>query len=436
MAVFVNPKLGVVLIWPLLFLYPHLYMAQQGLIPWNMGVDDLFICFLFLIMITRRNLFEGRPFRMGFAVWFALIFCFILIANSINGYMATHTSAIEFSKRALKGIVFVFFAYCIVNSTDHIDDLKRLVFAFSLFAAAGAVIIILMKFFPEPMKVFAYQRYIEHLEWNMTPPPSGAFGNRNSAAIVLDIAILSLVMTMRWDSKFFTRGVRWAAICIMVIALLFTRSRSGFLCLAIPIGLMTLYGKNKLRAVLFLFLGGSIFLLFFTSSTELFARFTSEDVAQGTAGFWSPILIRLEHIRDCFNNVSLSRLIMGQSSIADQILDNPVPHSAYFGILLIYGIGGVIWTVVLVWYMLKYSRILKRYPDDALSSMGAIVQWGILIFALYGVVGDPFSSYITRFTVFYLVILAQRGMEMIYEHQWYEAIEGDNLYNSYPELSY
>ena len=37
----INPKLGAYLIWPFVFLYPHLYLSRLGLLPWNIGGDDL-----------------------------------------------------------------------------------------------------------------------------------------------------------------------------------------------------------------------------------------------------------------------------------------------------------------------------------------------------------------------------------------------------------
>ena len=54
-VVALQPKIGAILVWPIVYLYPHLYMHRLDLLPWNIGVDDLFICFLSLAVLVRRN---------------------------------------------------------------------------------------------------------------------------------------------------------------------------------------------------------------------------------------------------------------------------------------------------------------------------------------------------------------------------------------------
>ena len=129
--IFSNPKLGPVFLWPLLFLYPHSLMFKAALLPLNIGIDDLYICVFFLIVLFRVNILgQTRP-RMGYAVWMGIIFLFILILSNANGYYVT--GGVDFGpylKRALKGFMTLLLVYSLVNTIETDQDIKRVIFSY------------------------------------------------------------------------------------------------------------------------------------------------------------------------------------------------------------------------------------------------------------------------------------------------------------------
>ncbi|MFH0982608.1 MAG: hypothetical protein V2A79_13880 [Planctomycetota bacterium] len=151
-----NPKQGMVLLWPMLFAYPQYYMFQLRLLPLNIGVDDLFICVFFIVVFVRRNMMGRVPVRAGFAVWNSLLFTLVLIILNVNSYFLTGGAEWEEClKAALKGGILVCLTYSLANCIDDAKDLRTLALAFCFFVAIGSIIVILQNFFPGPLKIFA-----------------------------------------------------------------------------------------------------------------------------------------------------------------------------------------------------------------------------------------------------------------------------------------
>jgi len=63
-----QPKIGTVLVWPIVFAYPHLFVERQQLTPWNVGMDDVFICIFFVAVVVRRGFFGKTELRFGLAM--------------------------------------------------------------------------------------------------------------------------------------------------------------------------------------------------------------------------------------------------------------------------------------------------------------------------------------------------------------------------------
>ena len=430
LAILVKPKLGVVLLWPALFMYPHYYMWQRQLLPLNIGIDDLFICTLFIIVLVRRNLMEGVRPRLGYAFWSTFIFFIIVLIGNINGYLLVRAESAEFAKKMLKGALSVLLAYSLLNCIDDLDDLKRVVFSFCFFAGVGAVIMIMQQLSPGPFSIFASPHYVERLQAGINPAPAGAFMNRNNAALILGVASLIIVNTHRLGSQYFRKNLRFVLLGIMVIAVLFTRSRSGFLCLVIPLTMMSFLSGNKGYAMLLLIAGLTIFMVLPAFRTALFERFGTGGTAEENIGFWAPILGRYKAVFEVWGNVTLRRLIFGQSGIADLILGWPIAHSAYLGIPLIYGIGGAIWAMTFFTIMYRKAKTMKRHYDITIASLGSGVSWCLLVFAAVGVAGLVLGNLYIRYTLFLLAVVVQRGTELTWQYQMWDY---DELYMDNPD---
>lgn len=409
-----NPKWGPIFLWPMLFMYPHYYMWQRQLLPLNIGIDDLFICVLFLVTVLRRNIMGGIRPQFGYAVWATLLFFIISVTSNVNGYfVAGRVDLAIFAKAALKGIITFFLAYSLVNTIDDEEDLKRVVFSFCFFAGTGAVLVILQNYFPGPMQIFTSAVEAERAWlYGMRARPSGAFMNANNAAVVMGSAGLIIVSTLRLKSRYFGKSIRFVCLGIMVLAILMTRSRSGFLCLLIPLILMSVMSKTRRYAWLFLVLGIAAIMAFPGVREALFERFTGTG---RMAGFSAPIRMRLERGVELWQTVTFRRLIFGQSMHADILLGNMPPHNAYLGIPLGFGIFGAIWAITVVTIMLRKARFTKKYADLSLAPYGSAIEWCLFAFALYCVVGGILITNYARYTLFLLAVIVQKCADITWQ---------------------
>lgn len=428
-----KPKLGVVLLWPILFLYPHYLMFESQVMPLNIGIDDLFICFIFLVVLFRRNLAGGIPMKFGFAFWVTVVFFILLVTSNLYSYFLVRVEFEEFIKDILKGIITILLAYSLVNSIDDQDDLKRVVFVFCFSAGLGAIIMILQQFFPGPFMIFTTPYYVYGLEYGADPSPVGAFMNKNNAAVVLGTASLITVCMLRIRGKYFTKKIRFMFLGIMVVAILLTRSRSGFLCLVIPLMMMGFIGQNKGYAIMFMIVGLIIFIALPEFRGALFERFTGDGTETYNVGIIEPILMRFHGVFELWANITPGRLLFGQRNLVDTMLGLPTAHNAYFGIPLNYGIGGTVWMIALVTILLRKANFMKRQPDIVISLVGLSIRWCLVVFALYSIVGGVLGNFYIRYSLFLLVALAQRGVEISWEQ--YSLEEYDQYYMENPDLA-
>jgi hypothetical protein len=367
-----------------------------------------------------------RP-RFGYAVWATFLFFIILVGSNTNSYFIVgRVELANFVKPALKAIVTLLLAYSLVNTIDDEEDLKRVVFSFCFFASTGAITVILQNYFPGPMQIFTSPVAVGKIWlYGIEPRPSGAFMNSNNAAVVMGSAGLIIVSTLRLKSRYFGKSIRFVCLGIMVLAILMTRSRSGFLCLVIPLILMGVVGKSRGYAWLFLALGIAVMMALPGIREALFERFTGSG---RMAGFSAPIRYRLEKGVELWQTVTFRRLIFGQSMYADVLLGNPPPHNAYLGIPLGFGIFGAIWAIVVVTIMLRKARFTKKYADLSLAPYGSAIEWCLLAFAMYCVVGGILVTNYARFTLFLLVVIAQKCTDIVWQYQLpdYEEMYMDN----------
>jgi len=421
-----QPKWGAILVWPMFFLYPHFYMWQRQLLPLNIGIDDLFICIFFICTVIRRNMMGGIRWQFGYATWAAFLFWIFLVTSNVNGYYtAGKMDGPEFAKQALKGIITLFLAYSLVNTIDDLEDVKRVIFSFCFFAGMGGVLVILQNYFPVPMQIFGQVTQFELVMLGYEVRPSGAFGNANNAAVVMGAASMIIVCTFSLRSRYFNKMLRFACLGIMTLAILLTRSRSGFLSLVVPLVLMSVMSKNK-RYALLLVCCGIIAMVALPGIREaLFSRFVG---AGGQTGIVAPLAVRYESVLNLWKAATFRRLIFGQSQHADILAGNMAPHSEYLGMPLLFGVFGAIWAVVVEIIMFTKAHLVKKYAGPSLAPFGRAVQWCMLSFALYCIVGGIFLSYFARYTFFTLAAVIQKCVDVMRQN----SIEDD--YESYMHI--
>lgn len=413
--VFLKPKRGAIFLWPMLFMYPHYLMWQKSLLPLNIGIDDLFICVFFIVVFFRKNILGQEPIRFGYSCWTAFFFLIILIVININGYyIAGAIGAEGFVKRALKGFITLMLTYSIVNSIDDVYDLREIIFAYCFFACFGAVLVILQNYFPVPMRIFSSPFEIERT-WlvGVESRPSGAFLNANNAAVVMGVTIILTIATMPVRSYYYTTSVRYLIVLITFLAILITRSRSGFISSITPLFFMSIFGKGKKYIWPFIIAGILLMLVLGGIRTALFERFGSQGAA--TPGVAEPLRLRYEAVLSVWETVTFRRLLWGQEELADVMLGRLAPHTDYLGTPLRYGIFGTFWTIYFFYGLYKRAKIMKWSADPQLKTIAEGILWCMISFALYAIVGGLFNNYYIRYTLFLLAAIVQRGSDFAQE---------------------
>ena len=138
-TIFVSPKTGSVLIWPILFTYPHNWWSRQAFLILNIGVDDLFCILVFVAVVLRRHFGGGIKIRYTFAFWTISAFTVIAAVANLAGYsqLAARGLESEAVKNTLKVFIFWGLFYAILHCIDDERDLRLQFTAFTWAAAIG-----------------------------------------------------------------------------------------------------------------------------------------------------------------------------------------------------------------------------------------------------------------------------------------------------------
>lgn len=407
--VFVYPKWGSFLVWPILFTYPHYWWSRHQYLPLNIGMDDLFCLGLFLLVVFRRNFMEGQRVRFGFAFWIITTFVLVAaIANGVSALDARGPERILYLKDIMKLGVYWALFYAILHCIDSKRDLRLQLTMFALASAAGAVILILQNFLPGPMIHWTSPMVIENLGTKQVSRASGAFMNPNSATCVLACAVMLVTTTIKLQrtqiAKLFTYGI----IGLLMVAALLARSRSGLLALTGALGFMMFFGRSKKFAVMVVVVAIAVGLSFPLLSGRFFERIaTTYDPRSGDIG--RNVLGRVATWQSYFTTATLSDYVLGQGFRHGIAKNKNESHSTYVSLITVYGVGGVTWAVAFFVLFRRRAREASASGDRLLCAVSsgcicAMVAWG-----LYAFTSDALNAPYPRYVLFYLIVLVDRA---------------------------
>ena len=425
--IFLNPKLGTFLIWPILFTYPHGWWFFNGFLPLNIGYDDLFCIVLFLVVLFRRNILGGVPVRFGYSFWVISSFMMVVTAAALFGSAGYPFAYFpEFLKEILKTGIFWCLFYAILHCIDDERDLRIQFSMFSLAAVAGAVLLIFQYFapslawpwqLPDVSTLFGQTAgTIEEGGDVETQRAYGAFMNANNAACILTASLILLIGAIRLQKTMVSKLFHYGFCFMLLIAILLTKSRSGLLVLALAMVPMAFLGQNRKIPWLVITAGILVFALFTETRAAFMTRLSdiynpaSREVSENVGG-------RVELWKRYFETADMKTLALGQGNTGGMIRNETESHSMYVALPTVYGLGGVIWAIASFVGFVRRAWYVRHFGTPILNQVATACLWTLFAFSVYGATADAISSNYPRYLLFFLVVLVDRSFELTRQNQ-------------------
>jgi hypothetical protein len=231
---------------------------------------------------------------------------------------------------------------------------------------------------------------------------------------VMGAAFLVTICTLGLRNRYFPKTLRFAVLGILATAILITKSRSGLFCLVIPLMIMSIFGKHRRYALLFLVAA----LILGIIAPMLFSGISKRMSEEGSFidSISSGIALHHHDAIALWKNITLNRLVFGLPKLVDIYFADKSAHSA-LGIPLLYGIGGLVWTIIFFVIILHKAKTMKNSPEPQIEYLGGAVRLVILACLLYGIVGNIFTDVHINYTLFLMAVFAGRGFELMNNYE-------------------
>ncbi|MCO6437548.1 MAG: O-antigen ligase family protein [Phycisphaerae bacterium] len=415
----VQPKLAALLSWPIILVYPHLYLFYESPLPWNMGYDDLFICGAFLIVLVRRNLLQGVPLRIGLSVLGAGTYVLIWAVAHFSGWsMMPELEPVDVVKPILKAVIFFLFTFVLVHCIDDVRDLRRALVAVIASFTAAAITVILHEKFPDQMVIFTGGKTeLYQLWWGRAPRAVGSLVNPNTGAIVLGMTIV-LSMRLATVSRSLVRKITLlVCVALMLAAMVLTESRTGALATGATLGVMFVFSRSRWLSggvVLGLFglivLDPGLFLAFWERISE-----TYNPAAGGELG--GSLQARLDTWAEYWKSATPQVWVFGQGLIVPTTRIGFHPHSTYVSALFVHGIAGLIWFLAFFGVIIVRAVRVIRARVEPLQSICTGVLWGLMVWFIGGLTLDLLSTFHPRYLYFFFAVVVERSYALLKARQ-------------------
>lgn len=439
LIIFLNPKLGTFLIWPVLFTYPHGWWYYSGFLPLNIGYDDLFCIILFLVVLFRRNLIERVPIRIGYAFWVLTAFSIIGVIANLSGMLSsTEVSRDAYIKEILKMGVYWCLFYSILHCVDNERDLKIQFTMFSIAAVIGALLVIAQFYYPYRLEIFALPTTLTEGGLLYGARGAGAFTNANAAACVLVCSLVMVVVAMRLQRTVISKAIIYSFIFILLAGTLYTQSRAGLLALVGAFIPMSIVGRSKKTAWMVV-LATIIVAVSFAAVRELYKERISE-IYNPRSQTWGPnVQGRFETWKSYFRTAGFKEYVWGQGPRQGIIKNQMESHSAYVSLITVYGVSAVIWAILSLILFLKKVLGLRYFQDPLIATVSRGCFWALVAWGLYATSSDAITSHYPRYLLFYFVVLLDRVSYFARQQQaewFYEQQEDTEQLPFEPEFVY
>lgn len=431
--IFIKPKWGSLLIWSILFTYPHSWWYYHQFLPLNIGVDDLFCIFLFLTVLIRRNFLEKVPIRFGYAFWTVSFFAIVAaIANVAGSTNASSELRFLYLKDILKLGVYWGLFFAVLHCIDDVRDLKMQFTMFSIAAVLGAILVIIQNFYPYTTEIFGSPETVEKgLRFGRRA--TGAFMNANVAASVLACSSMLVIAAIRLQKILISKLIVYTFLFILFVGVMLTRSRSGLIALGGGLVLMSFLGRSR-KVAWFVIVAGLAVSLIFTGMREAYVERVQQAYDPTTGVVGTTVAGRFMTWSSYLKTATARDYLLGQGFRAGIEKNGMESHNVYVSLITVYGIGGVIWAIFALTIFFRKVFVLRSVPDLLIRATAGGCLWALIVWGIYAMAADALNAAYTRYLLFYLVVLLDRAYVIAMHQQEVVFYEGqtDQL-SLYPE---
>lgn len=406
--IFFKPKWGSFLIWPVLFTYPHMWWFYHQYLPLNIGFDDIFCIFLFLVVLIRRNLLGGVRVRFGYAFWIISGFVVIAaIANIAGSRDAPSFERVLYIKDILKLCVYWALFFAILHCIDDARDLKIQLTMFSVAAVLGAMLVILQYFFPYTSEIFGSPELVER-GLRFDARATGAFMNANVAASVLGCSSMLVIAGIRLQKGLISKLIVYTFLFVLFVGIMVTRSRSGLIALSGGLALMAFLGRSK-KVAWFVIATGLVVSLTFAGMREAYVERVQQAYDPTTGVVDAAVAGRFATWRGYFETATAKDYLLGQGFRQGIAKNGMESHNTYVSLITVYGIGGVIWAMAALVIFFRKVFALRGVPDPLITAVAGGCLWALVVWGIYAMAADALNAAYSRYLLFYLVVLVDRA---------------------------
>ncbi len=383
------------LLWFVLFCYPHALTA--GMLPLNIGMDDVFILALGMSVIIKRILSSGSV-RFGFAFRAALLFWLLTSCSDLTG--ALTGSAILWQgalKNILKGVVYVVFAIIMDNTLDNETDIKSTLNWVLIAGFFGAITVIGQHYYETSFQVFTLYRPESWQEDNVRG--GGAFLGPNAGGIMMMIFMLLAITRLRIGGLIRSKSVILALCAVFIAGIVTSQSRSAMLGMAAAAVMIAFFSPLRRYAIIVAII--AIPLLMYTHFSSLISeRFMlTGESASDRKMIWLTII----------QTPSPFIFFCGRGAAAEFEQLQATPHNTYIHILFELGLLGTIWAIWFFRRIIKYSMFINKSGNSNFLSCGNWCIYTLIGLAVAGMAGEMLFISFVKYILFFMAALSYRA---------------------------
>jgi hypothetical protein len=397
----IAPKWLALSLWPVLMVYPH--ALTFGMLPLNIGFDDLYITLVFVALMIRL----GFP-KFSFPLKVVLVFYLILLISDLTGIVTTPIDITKNVFRAsLKNLGLIMFTLVILTSVRKEKDIYRHIVSFivSMIAASAVAII---DYFNVPFARLFYLVQEGELHFRAT----GSFLSPGGLGVATQIPLFISIVGLTVKSKYFHKVLFGVGAVVIGLALFFSGTRSGWVGLFL--GLFVMFFTTRRKIVLII--AGILVVLI--ASYSIGARVRQEVIRMNVERTIYPAgsitASRYELLVDYLKHPYLGMLFCGRGEVATFAIRADMPHNGYLDAIFLYGLGGALFFGITLYRLTRLSKWLAVNDYDSLLS---VIAQGIFI-GIIGWFGVAMTSDILfntfwRYTFLFLISLLWSRQEML-----------------------